>query len=74
MSPRSHNNPVDEIRLRYGTVSVGTLREFYGSFAPHCASSKNLGDVLADLDGASLTQLLLDLKRGRLEKICQPRL
>jgi hypothetical protein len=47
------------------------LRDFYGSFAPHCADSKKLSEVLPDLDAASLTLLVRDYKSGRPEKICQ---
>ena len=36
---------------RYGSISVRTLREFYGSFAPHCADGEKLSEVLTDLDG-----------------------
>jgi hypothetical protein len=47
------------------------FREFYGSFAPHCADSEKLGEVFEDLDEASLSQLLRDFKSGKLAKICQ---
>ncbi len=60
-----------EIGLRYGNVSVRVLREFYGSFAPHCSDSEKLGDVLVKLDGASLTKILRDFKSGKLRQICR---
>jgi hypothetical protein len=73
MAPKPYSDPIEEIRLRYGFVSVGSLREIYRRFAPHCADSKSLGEILSDLDIASLTQILRDFKSGRLEEICQPR-
>ena len=57
-----------EIRLRYGSITVGTLRQLYGSFAPHCADREKLGEVLDKLDEASLYQLLHDLRSGKLAK------
>jgi hypothetical protein len=72
MALKHQNEAANELALRYGSISVGSLRKLYGSFAPHCADDEKLSEVLADLDGASLTQLIRDYKRGRLEKICQP--
>ena len=60
-----------EIGLRYGSFTVLSLREFYGSFAPHCADSEKLSEVLEDLDEASLSQLIRDFKSGKLARICQ---
>jgi hypothetical protein len=57
---------LSDIRLRYGSITIGTLRLLYGSFAPHCADSEKLGAVLEKLDEASLGQLLQDLKSGKL--------
>jgi hypothetical protein len=37
---------LSDIRLRYGSITIGTLRLLYGSFAPHCADSEKLGAVL----------------------------
>jgi hypothetical protein len=71
MALKHQNETANELALKYGSISVRTLREFYGSFAPHCADGEKLSEVLADLDGASLTQLLQDYKTGRLKKICQ---
>jgi hypothetical protein len=31
-------------------VTVRILREFYGSFAPHCADNEKLSDVIPKLD------------------------
>jgi hypothetical protein len=72
MAFQRQNETATELALKYGSISVRTLRDFYGSFAPHCADGQKLSEVLADLDGASLTQLIRDYKSGRLEKICQP--
>jgi hypothetical protein len=71
MTLENHPNRLGEISLRYGSISVRTLREFYGSFAPHCADREKLGEVLQDLDEASLSQLLRDFKSGKLAKICR---
>jgi hypothetical protein len=49
------NDTANELALKYGPNSVHTLRELYGSFAPHCADSEKLSEALANLDGASLT-------------------
>ena len=71
MTVKNPSNRLSEIGLRFGSITVGALREFYGSFAPHCADSEKLGEVLEDLDGASLSQLIRDFKSGKLAKICQ---
>jgi len=71
MSLENHPTRLGEIGLRYGSVTVRTLREFYGSFAPHCTDSEKLGEVLADLDEASLAQLVRDYKSGKLDRICR---
>ena len=60
-----------EIGLKYGNVTIRILREFYGSFAPHCADSEKLGDVFQKLDVYSLTQLVSDYSSGKLERICR---
>jgi hypothetical protein len=39
---------------------ISTLRDEYGSFAPHCADGERLCDVLHKLDIASLSQLIRD--------------
>ena len=41
-----HRNRLSEINLRYGSITVRALREFYGSFAPHCADSEKLRKYL----------------------------
>jgi hypothetical protein len=71
MTLEHHRNRLHEIRLRYGSISVRSLREFYGSFAPHCADSEKVGEILADLDAASLNQLVRDYKTGKLDRICR---
>jgi hypothetical protein len=73
MALKHRNDTANELTLKYGSISVGTLRELYGSFAPHIADSEKLREVLANLDGASLTQLVRDYKSGKLDRICQPR-
>ena len=64
-------NRLGPIRLGYGSITIRTLREFYGSFAPHLADSKKLSEVLDELDVASLSQLIRDFKSGKLAKIYQ---
>jgi hypothetical protein len=58
-----------EINLQYGDVTVRAFREFYGSFAPHCADGEKLGDVFVKLDEASLTQIFRDYKCGKLRQL-----
>jgi hypothetical protein len=72
MAFKHQNITANGLTLNYGSLTIRTLREFYGSFAPHCADSKKLSEVLADLDAASLTQLVRDYKSRKLEKIYQP--
>jgi hypothetical protein len=62
---------LSDIRLRYGSVTIGTLRQLYGTFAPHCADGEKLGDVLDKLDEASLYRVLHEFKSGKLAKIYQ---
>lgn len=71
MTLEDHPIRLGEIGLRYGSITVRALREFYGSFAPHCADSEKLGEVLTDLDEASLAQLVRDHKSGKLDRICR---
>src|SRR5262249_26536229 len=61
---KTSNITTNELTLEYGSLTIRALREVYGSFAPHCADSKKLSDVLADLDPAALTQLVRDYKSG----------
>ena len=72
MVRKNQNNTISELALKHGSISVRALRDFYGSFAPHCADDSKLSEILADLDVASLTQVIRDYKSGRLEQICQP--
>ena len=53
-----------DIGVQYGNITVRILREFYGSFAPHCADSEKLGDAIPKLDEASLTQIFETTKVG----------
>jgi len=64
-------NKLGPIRRGYGSITVRTLREFYGSFAPHLADTKKLSEVLDELDVASLSQLIRDFKSGKFPKISQ---
>jgi hypothetical protein len=59
-----------EIGVKYGNVTTRILREFYGSFAPHCANNEKLSDVISKLDVCSLTQLVRDYNSGKLKRIC----
>jgi hypothetical protein len=72
MIRKDQNDTVSALALKYGSITVRTLRDYYGSFAPHCADESELGEILAGLDVASLTQIIRDYKSGRLEQICQP--
>jgi hypothetical protein len=72
MAFKHQNDTANELARKYGSTSIGTLREFYGSFAPHCADGEKLSEALANLDGASVTQLVRDYKSGKLDRICQP--
>jgi hypothetical protein len=56
MVRKNQNNTISELALKHGSISVRALRDFYGSFAPHCADDSKLSEILADLDVASLTQ------------------
>lgn len=47
MAFKRQNPTATELALKYGSISVRTLREFYGSFAPHCADGEKLSEVLA---------------------------
>ncbi len=60
-----------ELSRKYGNTLVGTFRQAYGSFAPHCAKSDRLSDVLHKLDVASLRQLIRDYEAGKLGQICR---
>ena len=67
MTLERQNETANELALKYGSISVikRILRQL---FAPHCADGEKLSEVLADLDEASLTQLVRDYKSGRPEK------
>ncbi len=66
-----HRDKEGELSRKYGNTLIGTLRKAYGSFAPHCAKSDRLSDVLHKLDEASLRQLIRDYEAGKLEQICR---
>ncbi len=61
-----------EISRKHGDTLIGTLRKSYGSdFAPHCADTEKLSNVLHKMDTASLSDLLRDHKAGKLKQICR---
>jgi hypothetical protein len=55
-----HRSRNAKLSRRYQNMLISTLREEYGSFAPHCADGERLCDVLHKLDIASLSQLIRD--------------
>jgi hypothetical protein len=71
MVRKIQNNTVSELALKYGSISIRTLGDFYGSFAPHCADNSKPSEVFAYLDVASFTQVIRDYKNGRLAQVCQ---
>jgi hypothetical protein len=67
-----HRDKNGEISRKHGNTLIGTLRKTYGQgFAPGCAESAKLSDVLHKLDEASLTHLIHDYETGNLEAICR---
>lgn len=56
-----------EISRKHGDTLIGTLRTSYGrSFATGCADNEILSEVLAKLDGPSLSKLVRDHEAGML--------
>jgi hypothetical protein len=66
-----HRDRNGEIGRKHGSTSVGTLRKTYGaSFALGCRDDEKLSDVLQKIDEHSLSGLLRDHQRGKLDDIC----
>jgi hypothetical protein len=67
-----HRDKNGEIGRKHGDTSIGTLRKTYGgSFALGCRDDEKLGDILHKIDEHSLSGLLRDHQRGKLDEICQ---
>lgn len=67
-----HRDKNGEIGRKHGNTLVGTLRRTYGgSFALGCRDDENLGDILHKIDEHSLSALLRDHQRQKLDEICQ---
>jgi hypothetical protein len=63
-----HRDKNGEISRKHGNTRVDTLRKIYGpSFAAEHSEAARLSDVLADLNEASLSQLVRDHGAGQLE-------
>lgn len=71
MAFKHQDKTANELALKYGSISVRTLRSIYGSFAPHRADSDKLSEVLADLDGASLSSFGIT-KAGDSKRFASP--
>jgi hypothetical protein len=64
-----HRDKNGEIGRKHGNTLVGTLRKIYGpTFAVGESETAKLGDVLAELQQSSLTQLVHDHASGHLEE------
>jgi len=67
-----HRDKNGEIGRKHGNTLIRTLRKTYGSsFALGCRDDEKLSDVLHKIDEHSLSGLLRDHQRGRLDDICQ---
>jgi hypothetical protein len=63
-----HRNKDGEISHKHGNTLVRTLRKIYGQgFAAGYPETEKLGDVLAQLNETSLSQLRRDHETGHLE-------
>ena len=63
---------VVSIGRKHGDTLICTLRKTYGDhFAEGCRDDEKLGSVLHKMDKASLSKLLRDHERGRLNEICR---
>jgi hypothetical protein len=57
---------------KHGNTLIRTLRKTYGDhFAQGCGDDEKLSDVLHKMDTPSLSKLLQDRVRGKLDKICR---
>ena len=62
-----HRDKNGEISRKHGNTLVATLRKIYGAaFAKGFSDHQKLSDVLATLDGQSLSQLVKDHNAGTL--------
>jgi hypothetical protein len=60
------------IGRKHGNTPIRTLRKTYGDhFAEGCRDDEKLGDVLHKMDMPSLSRLLRDRVRGKLDQICR---
>jgi hypothetical protein len=63
---------VASIGRKHGNTLIGTLRKTYGDhFAEGCRNDEKLGDMLHKMDEPSLSKLLHDRERGKLDEICR---
>jgi hypothetical protein len=63
---------VSTIGRKHGNTLIRTLRRTYGAhFAKGCRSDEKLSDVLHKIDEPSLSKLLHDHERGKLDQICR---
>jgi len=63
---------VVSIGRKHGNTLIRTLRKTYGDhFAEGCRDDEKLGEVLHKMDEPSLSKLLHDRERGKLDEICR---
>ena len=68
-----HRERSGEISRKHGNTLIRTLRKTYGeSFAPGCADSAKLSDVLSKLDDTSLGHLFAITKKDTSKKSVAP--
>jgi hypothetical protein len=64
---------VSTIGRKHGNTLIRTLRRIYGAhFAEGCRDDEKLRDVLHKMDQPSISKLLHDHERGKLDEICRP--
>jgi hypothetical protein len=67
-----HRDRNGEIGRKHGNTLIRTLRKTYGAhFAEGCRDDEKLSDVLHKMDEPSLSKLLHDHERGRLDEVCR---
>jgi hypothetical protein len=63
---------VSTIGRKHGNTLIRTLRKTYGAqFAKGCRDDEKLSDVLHKIDEPSISKLLQDNERGKLDEICR---
>lgn len=63
---------VSTIGRKHGNTLIRTLRRTYGShFAEGCRDDERLSDVLHKMGEPSISKLLHDHERGKLDEICR---